>query len=298
MNERANLDQLKPGMAAFDALGAPLGTVEAIGTTSFQLAGQEVPASAIDRIDGEAVYLHLARAGGDRESGVVAATASDRFAAQDQIIYRDEERIVVPLAEERLRVETREVAQGEILIRKRVIEEERLVPVIFRREEVEIVRRGPGEAWPLDLPADDPTITRIPIHGWEPVVGTEAFVTREVVVEKTRVAEEGHATGTVRRERATVDERYAQVRPQLEQEFSVAQRAVPGGEATRTFAEAEPHYRAGFEVGSDPQYAGRDFSEVESAVQQDYESAGRHGDDGWTRLRQEIRAGFEAARRR
>ena len=206
MNERANLDRLTPGMAAFDALGAPLGTVEAIGTTSFQLAGQEVPASAIDRIDGETVHLHLARASADRESGTVAATTGERSTAGDRVVSRDEERIVVPLAEERLAIDTREVELGEVIIRKRVVEEERLVPVVFRREEIEVIRREPGAAWPLDTPPDDAAITRIPVQGWEPVVSTEAIVTREVVVEKARVAEDGHATGTVRRERAIVEE--------------------------------------------------------------------------------------------
>lgn len=288
MNERANLDRLTPGMPAFDALGVPVGTVEAIESETFRLAGQDLPASAIDRVDTEGVHLHLARA--------VLGTGAARRTADERIASRDEDRIVVPLAEERLRVETREVAQGEILIRKRVVEEERMVPVVFRREEVEIVRRGPGEDWPLDLPTDDATITRIPIQGWEPVVGTEAIITREVVVEKERVAEEGRIVGDIRREHVTVNERYAQARPALEREFHAA-RATAAGATTRTFAEAEPQYLAGFQAGSDPRYADRDFADVEAAVRRDYDATNQHGDDAWARLRQEIRAGYEAARR-
>lgn len=205
MNERAKLDRLTPGMAAFDALGAPLGTVEAIGAETFRLAGQDVPASAIDRIDGEAVHLHLARASADHASGL-AAEAREYSATGARVVTREDDRIVVPLAEERLAVDTREVELGEVIIRKRVVEEERLVPVIFRREEIEVIRREPGAPWPLDSAPDDATITRIPLQGWEPVVSTEAIVTREVVIEKARVAEDGHATGTIRRERAIVDE--------------------------------------------------------------------------------------------
>jgi stress response protein YsnF len=51
------------------------------------------------------------------------------------------ERIVIPLAEERLAVGTRQVDLGEVEIRKRVVEETVMQPVIVRREVVEIVRR-------------------------------------------------------------------------------------------------------------------------------------------------------------
>lgn len=289
MNERANLDRLTPGMAAFDALGAPVGTVEVVGAGTFRVAGQELPTSAIDRIDTAGVHLHLAR--------TVLGATSTQAAVGERSTAWDDDRLVIPLAEERLHVGTREVELGEVLIRKRVVTEEQLVPVTFRREEVEIIRRAPGEDWPPGTPLADAAITRIPLQGWDPVIGTEAVITREVVVEKARVAEDGQITGTIRREHATVDERYAQVRPALEREFHAAQTTAGAGATPRTFAEAEPHYRAGFQAGSDPRYAGRDFAEVESAVRGEYDTAGQHDDDAWARLRQEIRAGYEAVGR-
>jgi uncharacterized protein (TIGR02271 family) len=287
MDERAQLAGVGPGMSVFDAQGEPLGPVEALGDGTFRVAGRDLPASAIARVAGGAAHLHLARAVlGAATDRRVVDTSGERVAAPAG------ERIVVPLAEERLAIATREVDQGEVLIRKRVIEEERLVPVVHRREEVAIVRREAGEDWPLDLAPDDAAITRIPIRGWEPVVGTEATVARQVVVEKARVAEDGHATGTVRRERATVDERYARARPALEQAFHAAQ-----GRAGRRFAEAEPHVRAGFHAAHDERHAGRAFAAVESAVRQEYDPTNRHDDDAWRRLREEIRIGYEAARR-
>lgn len=285
MNERANLDGLTPGMPVFDALGAAVGPVETIGSETFRVAGQELPASAIARVERDGVYLHLARA------VLGAAQAGEGTTAGAG------ERIVIPLAEERISVDTREIALGEVIIRKRVVEEKRMVPTTFRREEVEVVRRGPGENWPLGEMADGAEITRIPIRSWEPIVGTEAFVDREVIIEKARVAEEGQVVGTVRREQVTVDDRYAQARPVLEREFAAAQAATAPGTSARDFTEAEPHYRAGFRAGSDPRYAGRDFAEVEPAIRRGYDTTNKYSDDAWARLRQEIRAGYEAARR-
>jgi uncharacterized protein (TIGR02271 family) len=201
MNERANLDRLTPGMSVFDALNMAVGPVEAVGAETFRVAGVDLPASTIARVEGDSVYLHLAQT----VLGVAAGDAAST-AAHEQVVSREEGRIVIPLAEERLAVTTHEVELGEVIIRKRVVEEERMVPVTFRREEVEIIRRGPGEAWPLDTPPEGPDITRIPLQGWEPVVGTEAVTTREVVIEKARIAEDGHAIGAIRRERVEIDE--------------------------------------------------------------------------------------------
>jgi len=288
MNERANLSEITPGMPVFDALGAAVGPVESSSGEHFRVAGQELPASAIARIAEGAVHLHVARA-------VIGATSTEQVGAtviNERIVPRDEDRVVVPLAEERLAVGKREVEIGEVLIRKRVVREERMVPTVFRREEVEIIRRGPGERWAPGAEFEGASITRIPLQGWEPVMATEAVTTREIIIEKARIAEEGHVTGTIRREHAEVDERYARVRPALEQQFAAGQ-----GQSARSFAEAEPHVRAGFHAGNDPRYAGRDFTEVEPAVRQDYAATNQHDDDAWEHLRQEIRAGYEAARR-
>jgi len=279
MSAHVGHDEITPGTPVFDAAGAALGPVESSDATNLYVLDRAIPLSAIARTDPSGIHLHLSRA------ALHAGAATEQAAATG--------RIVVSLAEERLTIDTREVDLGEVIIRKRTIEEERMVPVVFRREEVEIIRREPGESWsPGDTLAANTEITRIPIRGREAIVGTQAFVAREVVIDKARITEEGHVTGTVRREHVTVEERYAQARPNLEREFIAGR-----GETDRTFAEAEPQYRAGFNVGSDPRYAGRDFSEIEPAVRQEYGATDQDGGDGWELLRREIRGGFEAARR-
>jgi len=280
MSEHANAATIALGTPVFDALGAALGPVESVNHAAIRVQGRDIPSSAIERVDATGVHLHLARA-------VLGAGSPETTPA-------GEDRIVIPLAEERLQVGTREIDLGEIIIRKRVIEEERMVPVIFRREEIEIIRREPGEAAIADDAFPPGTeVTRFPLHSWEPVVGTESVISREVVIEKGQIVETGHVVADVRREHVTIEERYAQARPGLEQAFVAGQ-----GATGRTFAEAEPQYRAGFVAANDPRYQDHDFTAIEPEIRQQHGAGAAPQDDGsWETLRREIRAGFDAARR-
>lgn len=65
------------------------------------------------------------------------------------------DRLAIPLAEERVTVGMREVVIGEVVMRKRIVEEERMVPVIIRREVVEVVRLAPGESLPAGWGTED-----------------------------------------------------------------------------------------------------------------------------------------------
>lgn len=285
MSEHANYASITPGTPVFDALGAALGPVQAINANSLRVQSQDVPLDQIARVDATGVHLHLAS----------TADATSRSAETLQ----EGGQLVIPLAEERLTVGTREVDLGEVIIRKRVIEEERMVPVVFRREEVEIFRREPGQPMPPEaLVADGAEVTRIPINAWEPVVGKQAFVSREIAVDKRSVGETQRVTGTVRRQQISVEERYADARPELERHFLAGQSATTGGTGLRTFAEAEPHYRSGFVAGSDPQHSDRDFAAAEPHIRERYGADAQQGGDAWAQLRDKIQAGFEAARRR
>jgi hypothetical protein len=62
---------------------------------------------------------------------------------------------------------------------------------------------------------------------------------------------------------------------------------------TRTFADAEPHYRRGYEAAYDQRYAGRDFADVEPELRRSHS-----GGESWEHLREEIREGFDRGRHR
>lgn len=298
MIEHTERDEIAPGMVAFSLEGKEIGEVEMVDGDDLRIAGRAVQATDVVGTDRRGVHLRLpasdftVAASGDR----TAATSRDRSARSASATDERDGRIVIPLAEERLTVDTREVSLGEVIIRKRVIEEERMVPVMVRREVVEVLRLAPGEAIPDDW-KDDPTteVARLPLSGTEPAIAKEAFVTREVTVEREARAEEQHITGQVRREQVETDAGYTQARPDFERHF--AARGAAAADTAAGFAAAEPHYRAGYTAGRDPRYAKQDFATAEPQLRREYDAAAQPGDDAWEQLRERIRTGYEAARR-
>lgn len=104
---------------------------------------------------------------------------------------------------------------------------------------------------------------------------------------------------------ASADLRYQRVRGYFAQDFSARQTDEPdSADGERTFAQAEPNYRVGFDAGGDLRYAGQTFEEIEPELRHEYETRDR-GSGGpattaqeapWERLREEIRVGFRRAR--
>ena len=294
MGAAVDLTTIEPGMVVYGADGEVLGPVEAVRADGIQVLCHAVPAAAITRVDAAGVHLLLARA--------AFPNAQTPPTGADDATATHGEQIVIPVVEERLTVGTREVDLGEVIIRRRVIEETTMVPVTTRREEVEIIRREAGQPWPGGTDADTTEpgveITRIPLRGEEPVIAIRQVVTREVVIDKGRIAEERQITDTVRKEHVAVEERYRQMRPHLQEQFAARHAQTPDGWARgRTFEEAEPQYRAGFSAASDPRYAQRDFAEAEPDLRRDLATTALDDGGRWEHLRAEIRAGWDAARR-
>jgi len=163
------LNTIAPGTPVFDAADRPIGTVAAVEGHTLRVGERIYPAGAIARVDPAGIFLHPEGAwegadtggggaapiasgvptGGDTASGASSGTArgaagsADDLANNRRIVGHEEGQVVIPLAEERPVVGHREVDLGEIIVLKRVIEEERLVPVTIRREVVERVYRAP-----------------------------------------------------------------------------------------------------------------------------------------------------------
>jgi len=240
--------------------------------------------------------------------------------ARDRVIDQAEGAIRVPVAEERLNVGKREGERGEVQVRKTVTEERQTVPVTLEREEVR-VREVNLPDRPLQ-PGDDAFnegALRVPVRGEEAVVAKEAVVTGEVVVDKARTTERQQVSDTVRKEHVDTDERYQRARPGFERDFRARQAAATDDwSRNRTFAQAEPHYQAGFSAAQDARYADRTFEDAERELRREYEARGTRqagrtfvtsgpstgmatdmsaGDgDSWERLREDIRAGWNHVR--
>jgi uncharacterized protein (TIGR02271 family) len=273
-------DNIREGMEVYDTANTSLGRVERVAGNELYVAGQRIPLSAVARVERNRIYL--------------SGTASQFTTAGGR---ETEGEIRVPVMEERLEVEKRPAELGEVQVRREVTEEQQSVPVELRREEVHVEQRdvgdrpiSPGEA---EQAFQEGTI-RVPVRGEEAVVSKEAVVTGEVAITKEQTTERQEVTDTVRRMRVDVDENYQQARSGFQQHFQQRQGT---GRGTRTFEQAEPNYRWGFEQALDERYAGREFDDVESDLRRAYESRGGRRGDSWEELREEIREGWNRARR-
>lgn len=86
----------------------------------------------------------------------------------------------------------------------------------------------------------------------------------------------------------------------FQQHFTGRQTAASASGARRTWEEAEPNYRFGYDASRAERYRGRRFDEAEADLRRDYEARGRAGGRGeerkWEELREEVREGFERLR--
>jgi uncharacterized protein (TIGR02271 family) len=270
--------KLRKGLKIFGADNREYGAIDRYDEQYAYVGKRRIPVSAFERMDNDRLYI------GDQ--------GRQYFETNDPATTEGEVR--VPVREERLNVEKRQGEIGAAEIRKTVETEQVNVPVELRREEVSVnrvdVRDRPVAAGEMTGAFEEGTI-RVPVRGEEAVVQKEAFVTGEVVVDRDVKTERQTVSGTVRKERVDVDENYRRDRSQFEEHFGKRKSGLGANADTRTFADAEPHYRRGYEAAHDERYAGRDFADVEPDLRRAHT-----GDDSWEHLRDQIREGFDRGR--
>jgi uncharacterized protein (TIGR02271 family) len=282
MAQRVQRSKLREGLEVFSGENRPLGRVERIDGDAFTVNGQRYELSAIQRLEGDRIYL-TRQVGADTDQS-----------GRDQVIDREGE-VRVPVREERLEVEKRPVELGTVEVRRRVEQEQQTVPVELQREEVHVEQRDvpdrPATEADMAQAFQEGTL-RVPVRGEEAVARKETVVTGEVVIDKELVTETQRITDTIRREVVEVDEDYERHRAAYQQAY--AGRQQPGGLA---YEEAEPHYRFGYRAGLASRQAGGSWEEAEADLRARYRAAGA-GDDAWERLKREVREGFDHARGR
>jgi len=271
--------KLRKGLRIFGTDNREYGTVDRYDDQYAYVGERKIPVSAFERMENDRLYVGA--------QGRQYFETSDRMAAEGQIR--------VPVVEERLDVEKRQGEMGSVDIRKDVETEQVNIPIELRHEEVTVnevdVRDRPVAAADLDNAFQEGTI-RVPVRGEEAVVQKEAFVTGEVVIDRDMKTERQTISDTVRKEHVNVDENYRRDRAAFEQHFNKRRANLGTAADTRTFADAEPHYRRGYEAAHDERYAGRDFAEVEPELRRSHT-----GGESWEHLREEINEGFNRARR-
>jgi uncharacterized protein (TIGR02271 family) len=270
--------KIRKGLKIFGTDNREYGTIDRYDDQYAYVGKRQIPMSAFERMDNDRLYI------GDQ--GRQYFETSDRAATEGEIR--------VPVREERLNVEKRQGEMGSVDIRKDVETEQVNIPVELRHEEVTVnrvdVRDRPVAAGEIAGAFEEGTI-RVPVRGEEAVVQKEAFVTGEVVVDRDVKTERQTISDTVRKERVDVDENYQRDRSRFEEHFGKRKSGLGANADTRTFADAEPHYRRGYEAAHDERYAGRDFADVEPDLRRAHT-----GSESWEHLREEIREGFDRGR--
>jgi len=271
--------KLRKGLRIFGSDNREYGTIDRYDDQYAYVGDRQIPVSAFDRMDNDRLYI------GDQ--GRRYFETGNRMATEGEVR--------VPVREERLNVGKRQGEIGSVDIRKDVETEQVNIPVELRHEEVTVDRvdvkdrpLAPGE---MDTAFEEGTI-RVPVRGEEAVVQKEAFVTGEVVVDREMQTDRQTVSDTVRRERVNVDENYQRDRARFQEHFDKRRAGLGMNADTRTFADAEPNYRRGYETAHDERYAGRDFADVEPELRRSHA-----GGESWEHLREEIREGFEGGRR-
>jgi len=272
--------KLRKGLRIFGADNREYGTIDRYDDQYAYVGERKIPVSAFERMDKDRLYVS--------QQGRQYFETNDRMAAEGQIR--------VPVVEERLNVEKRQGEMGAVDIRKTVESEQVNIPVELRHEEVTVdrvdVKDRPIAAADVDNAFEEGTI-RVPVRGEEAVIQKEAVVTGEVVIDREMKTERQTVSDTVRKERVNVDENYKRDRSAFEQHFNQRRAKLGTATDTRTFADAEPNYRKGYETAYDDRYAGRDFAAVEPELRRSHT-----GRESWEHLREEINEGFNRARRR
>jgi len=272
--------KLRKGLHIFGSDNRDYGTIDRYDDQFAYVGERRIPVSAFERMDKDRLYL--------------STQGQQYFGTADQL--STEGNIRVPIVEERLEVEKRQGEMGAVDVRKTVETEQVNVPVELRHEEVTVDRVDvpdrPVAAGDLSNAFEEGTI-RVPVRGEEAFATKEAVVTGEVVINREVQTERQTVSDTVRKERVNVDENWKRDRAAFEKQFGARRSGMGTAADTRTFADAEPNYRRGYDAAYDERYAGRDFSDVEPDLRRSHTG----GSESWEHLREEIREGFEGGRR-
>lgn len=118
------------------------------------------------------------------------------------------DRMHIPLAKEHLDVTKRDVERGRVHVHKDVVEQEEVVNVPLREEEVRVERHDVTAGHTTgEVPADafQEQDIEIPLRGEEAQVHKSARVREEVNISKTARERDEQVRGAVRREEFHVD---------------------------------------------------------------------------------------------
>jgi len=226
--------------------------------------------------------------------------------AHAQTRVGDHEEIAIPVVEEDISIDKRDVERGHVRIYSRVTEQPVEESVRLREEKVTVERRSVDRpATDADFAAAGKEVLEMTETAEEAVVSTRARVVEEVVVQKEVTERTETVRGTARHtevdvqrepetstqtRHVTVTQDFATYDPLFRKHYTTA--FASGG---ATYTAYEPAYRYGYELGTNARYRGRDWTALEADARRDWEA--RHPST-WERFKDAIRYGWDKIRAR
>ncbi len=189
---------------------------------------------------------------------------------------------VIPIVQEELVVGKREVQAGGVRVETHMSERKVEEDINLREEAIHVERR------PVDRPATEADLNPLPhavevrAVGEEAVIAKNARVVEEVLVSKDVSQRTQHVSDTVRRTEVDVHPLQQQFRQDFETRFK--------GKNLQ-FEQTEPAYSYGYELRSNPQFSGKNWSSIEPDVQSSW--SGANPGRNWSDYREAVHYGYE-----
>jgi uncharacterized protein (TIGR02271 family) len=230
-----------------------------------------------------------------------SSTAGERGRAGTREVEAGD--VTIPVVEEELQVGTRQVRRGGVRLYTRVTERPVEETVRLRDEEVHVERR------PVDRPATEADVAAAKEGTLEVTETDEEAVARK----QARVVEEVVVRKDVQEHTETVRDTVRRTEVEVEPVGAEATREARGFETyetdfrhhyTTTFASGgqgqayerwAPGYRYGYELASDPRYAGRDWTALEPEARRGWEAQQK---GTWEEFKDTVRYAWEKVRGR
>ncbi len=203
----------------------------------------------------------------------------------------------IPIIEEKMKVGKRQVEEGGVRIKKEMETKDVEESVNLRNEDVDVQRRK------VDRPASDAdfnafqegTVEIHTIHE-EPVVGKEARVTGEVVVDKDVEQHQETVKGQVRKTDVDVqklDQDFDRDEDMFRQHFNNNYARMGSGYDYNNYRNA---YHYGYGLGADQRYQNYDWNRLEPEARRNWET--QYSNMNWNDYRGAVQEGWRLRRNR
>jgi len=278
----ANKTNIRQGLKVYDNSKQYYGMVERVEGNQFYVQGHPFPLNAVSQTSDDAIYL------------------------VDSMSKYDQNQLVIPVIEEELQVGKRQVESGGVRVSTQMSEKPVEAQVKLREEQVQVDR------YPVNRPVTNADMAalqegaiEVTTTAEQPVVSKQARVVEEVGLNKTAEEHTETIRDKVRQSEVEVQQISGQTATRagnlgfedynsdFQNHFQTNFGQSRGGNSQMNYQQYAPIYRYGYELAGDQRYSGRDWSQIESQVQKDWQT--KNPQTPWERVKGSVRYGWDKA---